>query len=488
MPHIDVGNNICYFSPGVVVLDIYDPATAIAQCLDQATFVLDQICLDPDYRANDIQDEFLAHWEFGQLSLPWPVLIGSVKTEKHASNYFVLQNENIKKAIIADSAIEVEQLCSVWNVSKKNIRKCWIFQTQNAPIAPDLKFPETIKELFKWLQAWDRTLYKEIQDLLGRDPEYLKYKFAVIAIHTPIGWMGFGIHLDHMIRMGYQRAPERYRQYLHAKGGNATILRLSITDVSPSFVHSRNLAFQDLAGRNITVVGCGAVGGYVAQSLVRLGAGTENGTLTLIDPEYLGTENLGRHYLGYPALFQPKAEALKDELLRQFPLSKIVAKNTAVVATPSFFVTDLIINATGEEAIGEMLNNRRLGFRPIVAPLLHVWIKGNGEAVQSLWTDETKYGCFRCLRFSDTKRYREDRFRLLKTEPARKQLGCHAFTPYAVSAPLHAASLAIDAVIDWMKGDPSPRFRTRQIENADINQVKNQDITRLNGCPACAQS
>jgi molybdopterin/thiamine biosynthesis adenylyltransferase len=346
--------------------------------------------------------------------------------------------------------------------------------------------PSTVKEVFSWLRKWDLALYNNIQRVLEHEKEYLAAKFATFAIDTPIGWLGFGFNLDQMVRLGYRDTPRRYKQYLHGKGGSTTIFRVDITDIRPDFIHSRNLVFQDLKDKRVTLVGCGAIGGYVSQALVRLGAGTgTRGELLLIDPDDVGAENLGRHYLGMSTLFKPKTDALQQELCRQFPHARVSVQTGAIHATAKFFTGDLLIDATGEEAVSEMINGSHLKQKIKVPPVLYVWIKGNGECVQTFFVDSKRYGCFHCLRVTDANRYREDRFPVLNSPPKRKQLGCRSFTPYAVSAPMHAASLAIDAVIDWMRGDPSPRFRTRYIENANVKMVKNQNVSPLKGCQAC---
>jgi hypothetical protein len=107
----------------------------------------------------------------------------------------------------------------------------------------------------------------------------------------------------------------------------------------------------------------------------------------------------------YPALFQQKAIALADELQRQLPLSRIV-----------------------EEPVSEMLNERRI-VQGTTTPLMHAWILGNGEADQVLWADRLNYACYRCLRVINRDGRSEARFPVLKHEPERKQIGCHAFTP-----------------------------------------------------------
>jgi hypothetical protein len=167
--------------------------------------------------------------------------------------------------------------------------------------------------------------------------------------------IGFGFDLDQVKRLGAKRFPKLYKQHLHGKGGNRTILRLSITDISPSYVHSRNLSFPDLRDKRIILVGCGAIGSFLAQSLVRLGAGHGRGSLTLIDPDTLQPENLGRHLLGYPSLFKPKADALKGHLLREFPLAKIESVPKSASEHPRLFGADLLIDATGEETVSEFL-------------------------------------------------------------------------------------------------------------------------------------
>jgi hypothetical protein len=75
---------------------------------------------------------------------------------------------------------------------------------------------------------------------------------------------------------------------------------------------------------------------------------------------------------------------------------------------------------------------------------------------------------------------------VLKEQPQRKQLGCGGFTPYAVSAPMAAAALCLEVVVDWLQTNrPSPRFRTDVTANANAYAIKSQDVKRLPACPAC---
>lgn len=485
MPHIDACDDLCYFSPGAVTLDRYDPAMAISQCLEQATSVLNRIAAEPNYRNDDIQDEFPAHWIFGQRILPFEVLLGQIEDGVESATYFFMNIAGKRRAVIATDSDEASRLATAFGTvdSIKSVGQCWLFKTAVRPFVP-MNMPQTVKELFVWLKQWDRNIATEIQRVLAT-PDYLTAKFVSFAVHSPVGWLGFGFDLEQMKRIGYRRRPQMYRQFLHKGGGDQPLFRLSIQEVGSRFVHNRNLSFRDLFNKRVTIIGCGAIGSFVAQSMVRLGAGTGSiGVLKLIDPDVLAPENLGRHLLGYPALLQPKAEALKEELKRQFPHSKVDALTKSAFDDPALFGAELIIDATGEEAVSEYLNELSL-VRKSRVPVLHVWIRGNGEAVQALWNEKKGLACYRCLLVPDSNQHRKERLPLLKKEPERRTMGCRAFTPYAVSAPMQAAALATDMVCGWLQGNPSPTFRTRSLETADVFVLKNQNLTKIKGCPAC---
>lgn len=484
LPHVDDANNLCYFAPNSIILDRYNPATAIAQCLDAATEILSKIATDPQYQKQEVQSEFLSYWLLDKDVKSISVIMGPVRKESTSASYYHIGDAKNSSAIIGDDYKKISSILDALHYSLINENKCrcLILKANNIPIIPESGlFPRTIKELFDWLKVWDKKLYNNIQYELEKNKEYLDFKFISFIVNSPVGKIGFGFDLDQIKRLGYKKKPHLYKQYLHGKGGYRKIFRLHITDLSPSFIHSRNLSYSDLNNKRIILIGCGAIGGFLAHSLVRLGAGSgETGSLELIDHDIVGPENLGRHYLGYPALFKDKADALAKELKYQFPLSSIIPKTERVIPSNNIFNSDLIIDATGMEAVSEMLNEYHVR-SSTKSPILYVWIKGNGEATQALWVDDHKYGCFRCLRDIN----RVERFKLLNNEPELRFLGCQSFTPYAVSSPMSAASLAIDMIIDWLKGDPAPRFRTRTNESADIRKLKNQNISRLNGCPAC---
>ncbi|WP_442682511.1 ThiF family adenylyltransferase [Stenotrophomonas sp. JC08] len=259
---------------------------------------------------------------------------------------------------------------------------------------------------------------------------------------------------------------------------------MSVNEISPEYIHSRNLTFPSLAGRRVVLIGCGSIGSYLAQALVRLGAGSGDGELQLIDHDHLSPGNLGRHVLGIESLYQAKSAALAALLTSQFPHAKITSSVRRAKLPKDFNGANLVIDATGEESLSEAINYHRLELPETTRPhAQHVWVTGKGECAQVLWADGAKHACYRCMVLNDGKR--TPRYDLGLPPDSEVVQGCQTFTPYAVSAPMMASALAIDQISAWLRGTPSPRFRTRTVEGSSARKLKNQDIEPLKDCPAC---
>lgn len=494
IPNIDASGGLCYFAPGSIVLDRFDPAGSLALCIHHAEGLLDSLIRNPPRRKTAMRDEFLAYWSGGEGPRKW-ALIGDIDLEASTARYSVIalpkdRLQGVHLVVISSSRSEVQHLATA--VQGKLVLQegavCWILTSSIYPAAPEGPLPSSIKGIFAYLKLWDREIYRKIQDILGTDRGYLKAPIVSFAIRTPAGWVGFSFNMNAIAQKALRRRPSLYRHYLHTKGSETPITRMAISEFGAEFLHTRNLETPSLAGKRVLLVGCGAVGGYVAQALARLGAGAKGGELKLVDPEPLEPGNVGRHSLGMSSLFVNKAQATATELAHQFPESQFVPEGVDIRELSDVFRHELIIDATGIEAISELLNamhcqNRR---RDRV-PILYVWVLGNGAAVQSLWVDSLKYACYRCLRLPRGTQYRQDRYPILKGRPVFRSSGCSQYRPYAVSAPMNAAALAAELVVDWLGGDVSPRFRSVLREGANVRRQRNLNPDRLNGCPACSK-
>ncbi|RUB33870.1 hypothetical protein IPC1432_14540 [Pseudomonas aeruginosa] len=497
MAHHVTDGSFCYMAKGEVILDRYNPAGSILRCLNQATGLLNDLIANPARNLSDFQAEFQAYWTTPSKGTVVHVGVGNMSAAaQSASVYSFVPGERLRRVISTD-ADSTSKMASAWGEQADEETKthCWIFRSAAQPPVTDA-LPWTIKQTLRWLKEWDLSLYKRCKAAIETDKKFLDIGFAYFLIDCPAGWVGFRLSVDSSIRKrlalsrGGKYRGQALFQFLLTYGGGEKISRLRVQDLSHSFIGSRNLTSSlgaALSGRKVALIGCGAIGGYLAQALIRLAAGHGEGKLELFDPQILMPENLGRHALGFKYLFKSKAEALKDEAHLQLPGINIEAHGLEMRSPNSLKGFDLVVNATGEEPVAEMLNEAQINAEHSFPPILHVWIKGNGETVQALWTDSQEFGCFRCLRSNAEESHMQERFRVLKEDPEKSYRACQHYTPYAVSAPISAVALATDLIVDWLRSDdPSPRFRTRSVETADVFKVKNQDIRPLDGCPACA--
>lgn len=262
-------------------------------------------------------------------------------------------------------------------------------------------------------------------------------------------------------------------------------------NLTADYIFKRNIEgymSQNLAGRKIALIGCGAIGGHLALSVARLGGGSSGGELALIDFDDLGPQNLGRHALGKKYIGKKKSEALRDEIGEQFNGLNVTSFDKSAMSYDKEFYSrfDIVVDATGKVELSESLNQRyQVGEIPN-ATLLHVWIRGNGEAVQGILVNrKDEYACRTCLQ--ETGSYFIDDFDALPGGQATTGINaCQAFTPFSVGASMFAAALATDMLLEWANGTSSPRFRTRYTESWQGRKLLSCDAARRPDCSLCS--
>ena len=161
------------------------------------------------------------------------------------------------------------------------------------------------------------------------------------------------------------------------------------------FARSAGLLAPTLAERRVLVAGCGSVGSYLAEQLVRSGVGV----LELVDPERVEAANLSRAAYDAADVARGKAEALAARLGRISPSARVTAHARAVesfdVAALDELVrgVDLVLAATDAPAAQRALN--RFAYargRPALFVGLYAGARG-GEVIVTV-PDRT--ACYLC--------------------------------------------------------------------------------------------
>lgn len=469
LPHITPNGGFCYIDNETILFDLFDPIAYTLACLDRAAEVLWRILngeLD-----DDLKDEFFSVW-------PGVAAFADFETPNFGRCHaiFTRMNNKLRALAITDNTERTLEKLKSFDISPD----CLVMPGYRIPTSahpkPDSTSwpPKTVGELLAWQQKLDPTCRKKILERVLQGGLAGKAACA-IAIESPKYLYGFALYYQETTPGEY--APKRLKRNIAAQ---LEIELVTLDRLDYKHICQRNIpSLKTLANKNIAIIGCGTVGGYLADVLVKSGAGTNKGSLTLIDNDRLAPGNIGRHRLGFPALYSNKAKALADELLRNAPAIKIVAIPTSVLET-NIYCFDLVIDATGDEALGHWLRQQL----PPTTAFLSAWVEGEGVSVRTLLWSSPSDACVRCLFEAN----RQNRLWAVN-EPVhqiRSGHGCEGlYVAYPATVSLHAAILAGEAALDWANNKPSPKLRTRVLNSGFTLATPDCSPPVEPGCPAC---
>lgn len=469
VPHLGVDGGLCYIAKGTIVVDIFDPVGQSLACLERAAYVLDQIIKGEMIK--DLEEEFYAYWHgpFCLVDLQGKNLGQQqciVAKTGNRSFWFITDDEDRTTKKLKTLGLQVTDKTVLTYRVQTDARP--------RPLTTDWP-PRTVRDILVWQGVLDSLCRRKIHQRIQGGAKK-KANGVLILVESPLMTYGFAVFYNRQ-EDGDQRAKFADRR---DPTYGLEVMPVSVLRIDDRYLAQRNIpALKTLAGKNIAVVGCGTIGGYLSEMLVKAGAGTSGGRLTLVDFDSLYPQNIGRHRLGFPDLFSNKAIAMANELKRLAPGSDVRALPVDVTQA-QLGTLDLIIDASGEEALGHWLCRNYLSH----TSMLSVWIEGPGTAVRALLRTSSSGACYRCLWHSNKKG------KLHTVDGTLPVLlsghGCEGlYVPFPASVSVHAASLGAEMVLDWVNDVHSPSLRTRLINAKYQLATPDCDPPRDMDCPAC---
>ncbi|MFT3710936.1 MAG: ThiF family adenylyltransferase [Archangium sp.] len=351
-PHLESDGTICFTSKEGLVLNAADPIGIIVECVAMAASALAK-ARGPQ-RGHEFLAELGAHWR----SLPRAMRIDSSVSPGATQRKIVALFRKHDLVGVADSSASF--VASRLAVSGLTVR--------NAVYVP---VDDVHAESFEPQALLSPSGLRERCGL--SDPDLI----VVLGISRGnLGRVLVGARLegDRLTPLALVR---RDRDYLAPRGG----------------------ADDSLANFRVAVVGCGAVGGFIAMSLARAGVGR----LTLVDPDTFGPENAYRHALGLARGGQSKATSIRDEILRTTPHVEVEARSERLedlsrTAPNEFDKYNMVVCATGAPNI-ELDFNARNWVR-VGPPVVHAWLEPLGVGRHLLVANPrapSPRGCLACL-------------------------------------------------------------------------------------------
>lgn len=482
MPHVlGPGGIICYFASGSVVLDRYNPGGTILQCLARAERVLrDAIAgRSEDDFAGEFRTYWGGTWQLGDLPHSYSGT-GTFHTVRLNGDDDTMPLLSTGKSWLLDRPGSRPDPVGGEPVHIVTIDHALTLD----PFRPWP--PENLAAITDWLQWFDRRLVGELDTALrsGTLPG------GTLVIRAPNGV--FSIRISVPARMRTQELLANRRKslpkLLRGVAKEVKVERSTTVAADLDYVYGRNLgSMRGLAGKKILQVGCGTIGGFLAHQLAQSGAGMGGGHFKLVDTDILHPSNLGRHLLGVPHLSQNKAIACARFLNALLPGAAVEGLEADALTLDQLERFDLVIDATGEEALSLALNQRAVARRPKGPDHLFVWLLGNGVIAQAIIVGAPEKACLKCLKpeLAGQPRFRALRPGVEMEIGSIQACGDADFVPFPVSRPVSAAAMACDMVLDWANGVRGDRFRNITFDSRQAFEIANSSPNRTARCPAC---
>lgn len=468
-PHLLGGGHLCYIARNTVVLDFFDPVGQTLACLVRAGEVLASVLKGG--MVQDLEEDFHAYWGGP------PCLIDIQGSRLGRQETLVVKNGAGYIGVVTDDQVRTKRkLASIDRKLADYTMLTYRIRTAAKPRPHAVGWPpQTVRDVLAWQAVLDERTRKKIEKKI-RDGLERSVKGVLILLESPLMTYGFTVHFNSKkTERVSSRRPTRLAMY------DLEVAPVTVMRIDDRYIAERNTPGQvTLAGTSIVLVGCGTIGGYLAEMLVKAGAGTFGGQLTLVDFDTLLPQNIARHRLGFPYLFENKAASLATESIRGAPGANVRALPVDV-RHANLGKIDLLIDATGEEALGHWLCSRYLD----EAAMVSAWIEGPGTAVRALLRNDPGGACYRCL--CDSQRAGLFPTVLGKVPSILAGQGCEGlYVPFPASVSVQAASLAVELVLDWTNGVNTPSLRTRVLDRAFQLGTSDCVPARLEGCPACS--
>lgn len=254
--------------------------------------------------------------------------------------------------------------------------------------------------------------------------------------------------------------------------------RIAFTKADERTILTRNRSrpeIGDLSSKCIALIGCGTIGGYAAELLLRSGAGTNNGKFDLYDFDTYSPQNFGRHTLNTSDFGNNKAKALTDRLTASTHLQTNIHGFACDFILDSRLLPlyDIIIDATGRPPIAKRLSYLIRNIDKVKKPILiHGFNDANGR-VSKVFIDDSM-ACINCM-ISDPAFYKDgiDKRFLYVAELNEKKISCGStYTPYDAAVSITTAALIQEAALSTLEPSQSWNYKEHVFERYRSSKPK----------------
>lgn len=440
IPHVDKEGLVCLFDLEGILIN-----PNFVGLINESIERLKKILIEGLEEANklDFITEFDSYWN--QYSLRGMVessikSVNKIKKIKYLYKY-EMNDEQISLCAYdcEDNLTEIYNSRTIRNGIYINIESKEYIYPPDWRNKLDISYIDKILEINKVEFKQVKKLLKEIKD------EFLLY----ININQP---NGINTPIAILIKK-YNYKLNNNIQYLKLNMGFKCI-PLSVCRKDNEYLIKRCGMFE-YTNKKILVVGCGSIGGYLVNELVK--AGISN--MCLVDKDILTTDNIYRHLLGMEFVGQFKTKALIKHINKNIPNIKIQSYEDNIEDliegyNLDFEAFDLIISATGDHNVNRWINKYIID-ENVNVPIIYLWNEVLGIGNHALYINIKNKGCFECLIGKDENGIYDRTSYCERNQIFAKQFnGCHStFIPFGSIHSLKTVVLGIELTIKYFNNE-----------------------------------
>lgn len=452
-PHVESNGKICLFDSSSILLNDQRLNELIVECYDQAIGVLE---IEEGSAAFDteILREADAYW----LQKATKFIVSTVDLTKVSyANYEMLSysDSGVITFYVSDNVEKTRALgdrLSNYTKNKKYFNACTVIRLKKgSPIIP-IKKRYGWNELRQYIRKnTDNGVKRRFQQHTDEEKKIV-IESIILVLPTTFGEVAFGFLI-----MGRSN---RWVAMSHMLGLECTPLYVRRMDYG--YLTNRAGAMSELCDKQVLLLGCGSVGGYIAENLCKMGIRT----LDILDKDSFSEENLFRHYLGMSALTSRehnKAALMKQQLESEFLDIDVDSLDYRGRTVEAYLENDdrlknydLIISALGEPTLNLRIN-KIIHDKKIKVPFICAYNEPYGLGGHSILVNHSEEGCLECLYTEiDSTNLRENRVSLVQPgQQFKKNIsGCgSAFVPYSALDSQQTAINTVRLAVSVLRGD-----------------------------------
>ena len=351
IPHASQDGKLCLFEEESVLIK---PNNAEQLLLDSFDRAMEILCMTPQVKKEEVLREFASYWL--SISADKPCVYTNLP-EAGVDEFRELTAIGVESSnlIISENTEDARYLFENYFYSlnpKEGVAKsysCVWIKLKSSTI------PRLNTELsWEYLKGFiinntSNKVKKQVVELLNRKKNLINQLF-LLSIPSECGEQYACIWVRY-------RSSGKRSSLMNVT--NCNVIALRTVRIDFKYMLTRGGAVSSITNKSVLLIGCGSVGGFVAENLCQCGVGM----IDILDKESLTVDNVHRHVLGFSDAIKGKnkAELMKDYLNMRFIHTDVDSFDcTAENITRDYKRLgnyDLIVSATGNPTVNLVLDD-----------------------------------------------------------------------------------------------------------------------------------